>query len=162
MSFFYVCMLLLNFAFGQEFEDIQIEEPPAGETPSALEAESRTTKLATLIRCTICQGLSIEESTSTFAVKTRQRIHQLVQSGYTDEQIIAYFVDKYGEKALLKPLNKHWFVWFAPVGFVVLGLGIVYIRAKPKAKTASPSQSFTQPVKNDDTYRQQVLAELED
>ena len=161
MSFFAFCFLLLSLAFGQDFEDIQIAEPPMGERPAEIEAESRTSKLATLIRCTVCQGLSIEESTSTFAVKTRQRIYQLVLSGYTDDQIIDYFVDKYGEKALLKPLKKHWFVWFAPVAFVVLGLGIVVARTKRNTQVDEKTQQ-QQTASNEDRYRQQVLAELEE
>lgn len=163
MNFIFSLLFMIGLAFGQDFDNIQIDELPMGEVPSTEEAENRTKKLATLIRCTVCQGLSIEESTSTWAVKTRNRIHQLILSGYTDEQIINYFVDKYGEKALLKPLWKHWFVWLAPVGFVLIGLGVVIYRTQGKSpKEQEESAEQVEPTSENDSYRQQILSELEE
>jgi len=53
------------------------------------------------LACPVCQGLSVADSPSQLATQMRELILQKVEDGETREQIVQYFVDRYGAKATL-------------------------------------------------------------
>ncbi|MCB9766517.1 MAG: cytochrome c-type biogenesis protein CcmH, partial [Alphaproteobacteria bacterium] len=65
--------------------------------------EARTLTLAHGLRCPVCQGMSVADSSSEAAVNMKNRIRELVTAGYTDDQIEDYFIDRYGTWVLLEP-----------------------------------------------------------
>ncbi len=88
---------------------------------SALDAESD--RVAGLLRCPVCQGLSVADSPTGMAVKMRQQVHEMVGAGYDEEQILSYFERSYGEFVRLEPPLRgvNWLVWAGPVGGLLLG-----------------------------------------
>ena len=52
------------------------------------EVEQRTYALGKILRCPVCQGLSVADSQSDAAVAMKNRIQELVALGYADEQIV--------------------------------------------------------------------------
>jgi cytochrome c-type biogenesis protein CcmH len=105
--------------------DSGVGEPPALEPPVKEVVDSRTYDLSKKLRCPVCQGLSVADSRSDAAVAMKMRIQGLVESGYSDDQIVNYFIGRYGEWALLKPKYEHWFVWTAPIVASLFGFGFV-------------------------------------
>ena len=90
-----------------------------------LEARART--LSTELRCLVCQNQSIDDSDAPLARDLRILIRDRLKAGDSDDQVIAYLVDRYGEFVLLKP-RLHpgtLLLWFGP--FAVLGLGILAV-----------------------------------
>jgi len=69
-------------------------------TPSLQE---RTAAVAATLRCPTCHGLSIEDSQSVLAAGARQIITRQLREGRTPDEIRQYFVDRYGDQALLAP-----------------------------------------------------------
>ena len=76
---------------------VALEEAPLFDPPSAEEVETRTYELGKILRCPVCQGLSVADSQSDAAVAMKNRIKELVAMGYSDDQIIDYFIGRYGE-----------------------------------------------------------------
>lgn len=108
----------------------QLVGPPAG-TPVAVPAlEAHTTAVASLVRCPVCQGLSVADSPATMAVNMKMQVRGMLARGYTDEQILSYFERSYGEFVRLQPPLRgvNWLVWIAPVAGLLLG-SVVVIRA---------------------------------
>lgn len=134
-----------------------IGAPPFG-TPPATEAEvmARTMALAHRLRCPVCQGLSVADSTSEAALGMKARIKELVHLGYTDEQITDYFVDRYGEWVLLAP--KEPLLWAIPAAVVLSALGALAWWVSSRRPPASPPPQPTEPT--DDPYRRRILREL--
>lgn len=160
-------------------EKVGIDEPPVLLEPTKEEAENRTFELSKKLRCPVCQGLSVADSRSDAAVAMKNRIQELVEMGYSDEQIVNYFIGRYGEWALLKPKYEHRFVWVAPIVLTVLGLGFVGWRISRNQGRTNRSHSMhelqsdtdfdeKEPDKNAKTdmtkqaYREQVLRELDE
>ena len=96
--------------------------PLAGE---AMEAEAK--RIAAVLRCPVCQGLSVGDSPSPMATNMRQQIRELVAAGFDEDQILSYFEASYGEFVRLQPPLRgvNWLVWGAPVLGLLLGLAVV-------------------------------------
>lgn len=137
---------------------------PLEAPPSAQEADERTIQLASQLRCPVCQGLSIGASPSEAARAMRDRVHELVSLGYSDDQIVDYFVGRYGTWVLLAPPRQGftWLLWMAPAVGLSGGLLWVMSRAQRRAAAAvapSPDPDAAPPGPAD-PYRARILAEL--
>ncbi len=126
------------------------------------EVVRRTRHLTAGLRCPVCQGLSAADSQAESAVAMRVRTEDLVRAGYSDEQILAYFVERYGEWVLLEPPRQglNWLIWLAPL--IVLGCGALAVAWR---LTAAPSadKALIAGTENgsQDRYEQAILDELE-
>ena len=117
-----------------------IERPlgaPAGPPRQGAELERATEDLASRMRCPVCQGLSIADSPSESAVNMRNEVRELLEQGYSPEQVISYFEQAYGEFVRLvpKPRGFNLLVWILPLAALVLGGFLVarFSRRPPSA-----------------------------
>ena len=65
--------------------------PPKGAPISGAELDRRTNEVASLLRCPVCQGMSVADSPSTVALDMKHQVRDLLARGYTQEQILSYF-----------------------------------------------------------------------
>tara|TARA_B100001057_G_scaffold108290_1_gene106029 strand:- start:1007 stop:1387 length:381 start_codon:yes stop_codon:yes gene_type:complete len=82
------------------------------------------------LRCLICQGQSIYDSNSEFALSMRVYIRDQIDSGYSEGQIYNMLVKKYGQWIVYDPgySKKTFLLWFIPLLFFLLGGAIIYLR----------------------------------
>ncbi|MEO7223179.1 MAG: cytochrome c-type biogenesis protein [Devosia sp.] len=93
---------------------------------AALEARARA--ISTTLRCLVCQNESIDDSNADLAREIRLIVRERLVAGDSDEQVVQYLVDRYGEYVLLKPVfAPHTMVLWAaaPVVLVIGGIAIV-------------------------------------
>jgi len=103
--------------------------------PTSGSSEDRLFALAEQMRCLACAGESVSNSQAPLAVEMRGLIGRQMRSGKTDDEILTYFADRYGERVLLRPAKRGLtaLVWIAPVvvaAAAVAGLGLVFGRAR--------------------------------
>jgi cytochrome c-type biogenesis protein CcmH len=100
--------------------------PPAQPLSSPL-LDARTEEVGALLRCPVCQGLSVADSPSTMARNMKAEVREKLAAGYDQEQIIADFERSYGEFVRLKPKMQgvNWLVWLAPAGALLAGAAVV-------------------------------------
>ena len=106
--------------------------PPKGTPVSGPALDKRTNEVASLLRCPVCQGMSVADSPSTVALDMKQQVRELVAEGYTQEQILNYFEQSYGQFVLLKP--KMTLVWVLPVLALLIGVAIVVFKLRKLEK----------------------------
>jgi cytochrome c-type biogenesis protein CcmH len=84
-------------------------------------------EIASQLRCVVCQNLSVADSPSEMASQMRGLIKERLAAGDQPEQVVRYFVDKYGEWVLLSPPRRGFtlLVWVVPAIAVLVGFGIV-------------------------------------
>jgi cytochrome c-type biogenesis protein CcmH len=117
----------------------------AGPVAAATPDEATVQAIAAQLRCVVCQNLSVADSPSETANQMRAIIRQRLADGETPEQVVAYFVDKYGLWILLAPPRQGFnlLVWIAPFAGLAVGLavvGAVILRAvRRRAQLAPPS-----------------------
>lgn len=85
-------LLLLSIA-GTAFASSVTEDPQ----------EREMLRIAGKLRCAVCQNQPVSESHSGLAQDMRQIIREQLKQGRTEQEIIDYFVDRYGDYVLLKP-----------------------------------------------------------
>jgi cytochrome c-type biogenesis protein CcmH len=90
-------------------------------------------------------------------------VRELVSEGKTDEQVVSYFVDRYGEWVLLEPKREgfNWFVWLGPVALLVGGLFVILRQIKQEPAPAPASTEKTATTEAEDPYLQAVRRELD-
>jgi cytochrome c-type biogenesis protein CcmH len=88
----------------------------------ALEARAR--ELSAELRCLVCQNQSIDESNAPLARDLRLLVRERLQAGDSNEAIMDYIVQRYGEFVLLRPpVGWHTaLLWLAPAVFLLLGI----------------------------------------
>jgi cytochrome c-type biogenesis protein CcmH len=92
----------------------------------ALEARARA--ISAHLRCLVCQNQSIDDSNADLARELRVIVRERLVAGDTDEQVMQYLVDRYGEYVLLQPVIAPHTVllWSAaPIVLVIGGIAIV-------------------------------------
>ena len=86
-------------------------------------------KIAKNLRCLICQGQSVHDSDSEFAISLKLVIKNKIQEGMSEEQIYSFLKTKYGEWILYDPVfNRNtYFLWLLPL-LIFLAGGAIIIR----------------------------------
>jgi cytochrome c-type biogenesis protein CcmH len=101
---------------------------------SEVSLDDRVNEVAHQLMCPVCQGQSVAESNSNLAQDMRQIIRKQLEEGKTKEEVIAYFVKRYGETILASPPPKgvNWLLWVLPALAIVFGgLGIgIYLKSQ--------------------------------
>lgn len=100
--------------------------------------ETRARALSAELRCMVCQNQSIDDSDAPLARDLRILLRERLVAGDSDEEVIAFLVDRYGEFILLRPqFNlKTALLWLAPAILLVAGAIIafgVFRRRRPAA-----------------------------
>ena len=65
--------------------------------------EERARELSKGLRCLVCRNESIDESNADLARDMRILVRERIVEGDSDEQVVAFLVDRYGEYVLLNP-----------------------------------------------------------
>jgi cytochrome c-type biogenesis protein CcmH len=103
---------------------------PDGPPLSGDELERRTQELASIMRCPVCQALSVADSPTVSALAMREEARDLLAAGYSENQVLEYFEKAYGEFILLAPRKRglNWFVWLTPIAVLLVGGALVFAR----------------------------------
>jgi cytochrome c-type biogenesis protein CcmH len=89
--------------------------------------DQRVADVASRLRCPICQGESVQDSPSALAQQMRAIIRQQLQEGRSEQQVIQYFVDRYGEQIVWEPPMQGFSLLAWTVPFLLLLAGVVVI-----------------------------------
>ncbi len=125
--------------------------------------EDTVRQIATQLRCVVCQNLSVADSPSEMAKQMRGIIRERLEAGDTPDQVVAYFVDKYGEWILLSPRPQGFnlLVWILPFAGIAGGLAAVLLLARRWSRRAA-AQPAPNPIDPETRERiRREMAELE-
>ena len=87
--------------------------------------ETRYNAMIAELRCPKCQNQNIADSNATIAVDLRNHVYDMINSGLSDTEILAYMVARYGEFVLYRPQKNasNFILWYGP--FIILGIGLL-------------------------------------
>ena len=111
-------------------------------TGSRSEAD-RVESLASRLKCPVCTSESIADSPAQIARDLRDLITEQVASGWTDADVVDFFVATYGEQVLLDPAagGTTLLLWAAPIGALALGTVVILgRRQKGRVRTLSEDE----------------------
>lgn len=108
---------------------------------AALEARARS--ISALIRCPVCQGETIDDSNASIARDLRLVVRERLVAGDSDDQVVDYLLNRYGEFILFRPRAQgvNLVLWVAGPAALTLGLlgAGLYIRRRRGAEGAAES-----------------------
>lgn len=124
--------------------------------------ESRARDISKDLRCVVCQNESIDESNAELARDLRLLVRDRLTKGDSDDEVVQYVVDRYGDYVLLRPPFKGstYILWFGPVAFALFALlgGWWFYRARAGASaTASGAEGAPQPLSAEEQRRLEKL-----
>ena len=95
----------------------------------ANEINTKVDQITKNLRCLICQGQSVYDSQSDFAISMKLVVKNKIDEGKDEEEIYDYLKNKYGEWIVYEPeLNQNTFLlWSIPLILFVFG-GLLIIR----------------------------------
>jgi len=107
--------------------------------------EARARALDEEIRCVQCQSENIASSNADWAKDARLILRELISDGASDEEVITFFVERYGERVLMRPRadGVNWLLWFAGPGMLILAVLIagLYLRKRNRISVVEPLSS---------------------
>jgi cytochrome c-type biogenesis protein CcmH len=100
--------------------------------------EERARKLDQELRCVVCQSQSLAESDAPLAKDMRVLLREKIAAGASDEEAVAFLVDRYGEYVLLKPRmeTKTILLWALPI--LAVGGGALFAFSHLRARRKAP------------------------
>jgi cytochrome c-type biogenesis protein CcmH len=139
--FVLLCAFAVNVAYANEA--VPTETDPV--------AQKRAVELSLKLRCLVCQNQSIAESDAELAVDLRKQVREQIAAGKSDDQIIQFMTDRYGDFVLYQPPVKSTTIllWVGPIVLLILGLiGMVFFLRRYTRKTEEQSRPLTEAEKH--------------
>ena len=109
------------------------------------ETEKVFHKLSEELRCLVCQNQNIAESNADLAKDLRLEIYTMLSDGKSEEEIVDFMVQRYGDYVLYNPPVKPltWLLWFGPI--IIFGIGLVFVIYYLKAQNRMKQQQALSP-----------------
>lgn len=94
-----------------------------GPTPSPDEVNA----IAHNLYCPVCENVPLDVCGTQACIQWRQQIADLLDQGYSDQQVYDYFVAQYGERVLAAPPAEglNWLVYVGPPLVLLLGAAVL-------------------------------------
>lgn len=111
----------------------------AADTPAP---EDRVQALAAVLKCPVCESESIADSPAQVARDSYDLIAERVADGWTDDEIVDFFVATYGESVRLDPPARGAtaVLWIAPIAALAIGGVLIAGRMARSDRTISDSE----------------------
>ena len=114
-----------------------IDAAPAFSDP---EQQARYERLASELRCLVCQNETIKDSNAGLAADLRRELREQMAAGKSDEEILKFLTDRYGDFVLYKPplTTRTVLLWAAPALLLIMGLiaGAIVIARRSRLPVA--------------------------
>lgn len=100
--------------------------------------EERARDISSDLKCVVCRGENIDESNASIARDLRLLVRERLVEGDSNEEVVDFIVERYGEYVLMKPNRSgaNLILWAtAPVLFLIAALsGVLYLRRRALSK----------------------------
>ena len=123
---------------------VQAKEAPPVATNPAL--EKRVLALTEELRCLVCQNQTIADSHADLAIDLKNQVREKLAQGMSDQEVLNYMVDRYGDFVLYRPPVKSttWLLWFGPFLLLFVGLGVLLRKLMKRSTNESLSEAEVQ------------------
>lgn len=130
-------LLLLPLAQG-----VAKEAPPLAEDPVL---EKQVNSITAELRCLVCQNQTIADSHADLAIDLKNQVRDMVHEGKTQQQIVDYMVQRYGDFVLYRPPVKPatYLLWIGPFLLLLAGIGVLLFNLKKRRQAATEASPLS-------------------
>ncbi len=88
--------------------------------------EARAREISRDIRCPVCQGETIDDSSAPISRDLRLIIRERLVAGDSDDEVVDFIVDRFGEGVLFKPRAEgvNLVLWLAGPALLLAGIAV--------------------------------------
>ena len=132
--FIIITVLLLNQLAMAAVEVRRFDDPAM---------EQRYHKLITELRCLVCQNQNLADSNAELAQDLRKQVYEMLLSGKSDQAVIDFMVQRYGDFVLYRPRVKPTtlLLWIGPFLLLLIGLLVLFRVIKQRNRRVDKSLS---------------------
>ena len=108
----------------------------------APEYEDRYEHLLSELRCLVCQNQTVAESPADLSNDLRVEVKEMLERGATDQEILKFMSDRYGDFVLYNPPVKPrtYLLWIGPFLLLVGGVIIALMLVRRRSKSIADSE----------------------
>jgi cytochrome c-type biogenesis protein CcmH len=110
-------------------------------TPMAVDPkmEKVVNEISAELRCLVCQNQTIADSNAPLAVDLKNQVRDMVKAGQSQDEIVDYMVQRYGDFVRYRPPMKASTIllWVGPFLLLLIGLVVLVINLRKRAKLVS-------------------------
>ena len=102
--------------------------------------EARVNALSAELRCLVCQNQTIADSHADLAVDLKNQVREQLKAGRSEQQVIEYMTQRYGDFVLYRPPFKATtlLLWLGPALLLLIGVAI-YWRSLKTSQAQAPA-----------------------
>ena len=132
-----IFMLLHGHAIFAAVEVRQFDNP---------QMEQQYHSLINELRCLVCQNQNLADSNAELAQDLRQQVYEMLRSGQSEQDVINFMVQRYGDFVLYRPRLKTTTVllWVGPFVLLVVALGVLLRRIKRNSDAGQQALNKTE------------------
>jgi cytochrome c-type biogenesis protein CcmH len=146
-----VAMMLLALA-------TQAASAQSGTPPPTTVTDDDVNRVAHQLYCPVCENIPLDVCPTQACIQWRATIHDKLAAGWTDQQILDYFVAQYGERVLARPSTHgiNILVWVIPPLLLLGGAAVLWRFLRQVQPPAAPAG----PASGGDEYSERLEQEL--
>jgi cytochrome c-type biogenesis protein CcmH len=140
-SKFFILLMVLTLSASTLAQQTPVQEPMVF---ASQQQEERFNQLTQELRCLVCQNQNLADSDAPLAHDLRREVHEMLQTGQSNEDIKRFLVERYGDFVLYRPpvQTNTYLLWLAPL-FLLLG-GALILRSSIKKRSELLNSSDTE------------------
>jgi cytochrome c-type biogenesis protein CcmH len=120
--------------------------------------EERARDLSAGLRCLVCRNESIDESNADLARDMRILVRERLVAGDSDQEVIDFLVDRFGEYVLLRPTaqGSNILLWLAAPALFLIAFGgaVAYLKGRARANPETDSLSADEKKRLDELLKE--------
>jgi cytochrome c-type biogenesis protein CcmH len=127
----------------------------------------RVNEIAKKLNCPTCAGINLADCRTLTCEQWRDQINDLVKQGYSDKEVLDYFVTRFGEQVLQEPpkSGSTLFLWVLPVTILLIGgIWLAFVLRRWAGREAVPAMAVSpeiRPASNISQPPQYYLGQVE-
>lgn len=100
----------------------------AQQTADDAQIDQRMQALTQQLRCLVCRSETLAESQADWAADVRREIRRQIKAGKSDQEIVSFLTQRYGDFVLYKPPVKSttYLLWFGPFVLLLASTAVLY------------------------------------
>ena len=91
---------------------------------SRADFEQSTYQITRKLKCPVCNGQSVADSTSDIAISMQNYVKSLLQAGKDENEIIMIMRQQYGDSVIYQPIKSS-YLWAISIPFIIAWLILV-------------------------------------
>ncbi|VAW92714.1 Cytochrome c heme lyase subunit CcmL [hydrothermal vent metagenome] len=143
LSVVFAAVLLLQAPLLAAKEAVPMAEDPV--------LEKIVNEIADELRCLVCQNQTIADSDADLAIDLKNQVRDMVREGKTQDEIIDYMVQRYGDFVRYRPPMKAstYLLWVGPFLLLFVGITVLILNLRKRRLLTSEQDEVLSPEESD-------------